>query len=392
MPSSGSCGASTRGVIFNFGYLGTNKKQSPDPDTSCHKYPIPDDTPLPFGHRKIMPDQGYGPPIHQRRTSRGADRVTSAVTGSGFSAADRVARVSGPVEWFGVGERAAQPGLVPGQDADLEVRLPFRLGRGDLAGGAEPCDAGIGEPGILPRPRRCGTVWVIGGLAPIPGGVQFWDGSWWDATTTTAVAASVAGTCHSCSSHRRHGRYRARGCAVGNRDAADLSRWRTQLGRMRRAGQRHSPQAAGVHQDRGSLATHAGVPGDRERQSGSGRASVTQLRRTRLQGVGGLHHRLMTQAGSTSRSQTYKFPYFAYTAVPVFSEVSPTAHNYVVSTDFNPGQSTGTANAAALQPAAASSSRRRRRPSSSSGCTMADFGGFVAGRIALIQRGRATSA
>ena len=57
MPSSGSCGASTRGKIFNFGYLGTNKKQSADPDPNCHKYPIPDDTPLPFEHRKIMPDQ-----------------------------------------------------------------------------------------------------------------------------------------------------------------------------------------------------------------------------------------------------------------------------------------------------------------------------------------------
>src|SRR5580693_10365583 len=64
MPSSGSCGASTRGVIFNFGYLGTNKKQSADPDPSCHKYPIPDDTPLPFGHRKIMPGQGNGPSDH----------------------------------------------------------------------------------------------------------------------------------------------------------------------------------------------------------------------------------------------------------------------------------------------------------------------------------------
>ena len=60
MPSSGSCGQSTRGVIFNFGYLGTNKKRSTDPDISCYKYPIPDDTPLPFGHRKIMPDQGDG--------------------------------------------------------------------------------------------------------------------------------------------------------------------------------------------------------------------------------------------------------------------------------------------------------------------------------------------
>ena len=56
MPSSGSCGQGTRGVIFNFGYLGTNDQQSVDPDISCHKYPIPDDTPLPFGHRKITPD------------------------------------------------------------------------------------------------------------------------------------------------------------------------------------------------------------------------------------------------------------------------------------------------------------------------------------------------
>jgi len=48
-------------VIFNFGYLGTNKKQSADPDPSCHKYPIPDDTPLPFGHRKIMLGQDNGP-------------------------------------------------------------------------------------------------------------------------------------------------------------------------------------------------------------------------------------------------------------------------------------------------------------------------------------------
>src|SRR5205809_6337389 len=56
MPSSGSCGASTRGVIFNFGYIGTNKKRSADPDLSCRKYPIPDDTPSPFGHRKITPD------------------------------------------------------------------------------------------------------------------------------------------------------------------------------------------------------------------------------------------------------------------------------------------------------------------------------------------------
>jgi hypothetical protein len=97
--------------------------------------------------------------------------------------------------------------------------------------------------------------------------------------------------------------------------------------------------------------------------------------------------RLMTQAGYNVTIQTYKFPYFAYTALPVLSEVSPTAHDYVVSTDFNPGQSTGTANASSLQPAGGIIIPPTSTPSSTSGCTAADFSGFVKGRIALIQRG-----
>src|SRR5205823_4550597 len=97
--------------------------------------------------------------------------------------------------------------------------------------------------------------------------------------------------------------------------------------------------------------------------------------------------RLMTQAGYNVTIQTYKFDYFAYTALPVLSEVSPTAHDYVVSTDFNPGQSTGTANASSLQPAGGIIIPPTSTPSSSSGCTASDFSGFVKGRIALIQRG-----
>ena len=97
--------------------------------------------------------------------------------------------------------------------------------------------------------------------------------------------------------------------------------------------------------------------------------------------------RLMTQAGYNVTIQTYKFDYFAYTALPVLSEVSPTAHDYVVSTDFNPGQSTGTANASSLQPAGGIIIPPTPTPSSSSGCTASDFSGFVKGRIALIQRG-----
>jgi Zn-dependent M28 family amino/carboxypeptidase len=99
--------------------------------------------------------------------------------------------------------------------------------------------------------------------------------------------------------------------------------------------------------------------------------------------------RMMTQAGYDVHIQTYKFDYFAYTGIPTLSEVSPTAHDYAVTTDFNPGQSTGTANAS-LQPAGGIVIPPTPTPSSASGCTAADFSGFVPGRIALIQRGTCT--
>jgi Zn-dependent M28 family amino/carboxypeptidase len=70
----------------------------------------------------------------------------------------------------------------------------------------------------------------------------------------------------------------------------------------------------------------------------------------------------------------------------VFREVSPTPHDYALSTEWNPGQSTGTATAD-LQPAGGIVIPPTPTPSSSSGCTTADFSGFVPGRIALIQRG-----
>jgi hypothetical protein len=96
--------------------------------------------------------------------------------------------------------------------------------------------------------------------------------------------------------------------------------------------------------------------------------------------------RLMTEAGYDVTIQTYKFTYFAYTAPPVLRQISPTAHDYALSTEWNPGQSTGSATAA-LQPAGGIIIPPTPAPSSSSGCTPGDFGGFVAGRIALIQRG-----
>jgi Peptidase family M28/PA domain len=95
---------------------------------------------------------------------------------------------------------------------------------------------------------------------------------------------------------------------------------------------------------------------------------------------------VMKDAGYDVTIQTYKFTYYAYTATPVFSEVSPIPHDYALSDEWNPGQSTGTATAD-LQPAGGIVIPPTPTPSSSSGCTMADFSGFVPGRIALIQRG-----
>jgi hypothetical protein len=71
--------------------------------------------------------------------------------------------------------------------------------------------------------------------------------------------------------------------------------------------------------------------------------------------------RLMQQAGYNVTIQPYKFLYYAYTGFPTFREVSPTPHTYTLNSEWGPGQSIGTANAA-IQPAVASSSRRRRCP------------------------------
>jgi Peptidase family M28/PA domain len=96
--------------------------------------------------------------------------------------------------------------------------------------------------------------------------------------------------------------------------------------------------------------------------------------------------RLMTEAGYNVTIQKYQFTYYAYTATPVFREISPTPHAYVLSDEWNPGQSTG-ATTADLQPAGGIIIPPTPMSSSSSGCTAGDFTSFVAGRIALIQRG-----
>jgi len=94
----------------------------------------------------------------------------------------------------------------------------------------------------------------------------------------------------------------------------------------------------------------------------------------------------MRDAGYDVTIQPYTFTYYAYTATPVFQEVSPNPHDYALVDEWNPGQSTGTANAA-LQPAGGIVLPPTPTPSSASGCTADDFSGFPQGAIALIQRG-----
>ena len=95
---------------------------------------------------------------------------------------------------------------------------------------------------------------------------------------------------------------------------------------------------------------------------------------------------LMSQWGYRVHIQTYKFFYFAFSALPVFSEDSPVQHTYALSSEWNAGQSTGTTSAA-IQPAGGIVLPPSPSPSSTSGCDPADFNGFMAGRVALIQRG-----
>ena len=96
---------------------------------------------------------------------------------------------------------------------------------------------------------------------------------------------------------------------------------------------------------------------------------------------------LMRQAGYDVTIQPYTIDYFAYQGTPSMSELSPIAHGYTLVTDWNPGRSLGSATAD-LQPAGGIVI-----PSpggTHSGCDPSDFTNFVAGRIALIQRGTCT--
>ncbi|MGH8122119.1 MAG: M28 family peptidase [Rudaea sp.] len=97
---------------------------------------------------------------------------------------------------------------------------------------------------------------------------------------------------------------------------------------------------------------------------------------------------LMQAAGYRVSVQEYTFPYFNFTGWPSFGEVSPTPSSYALRADWSPATYSGSGNVtAAVQPVGGIIIPATIDPSSTSGCSAADFAGFVAGNIALIQRG-----
>src|SRR3954447_9668790 len=80
----------------------------------------------------------------------------------------------------------------------------------------------------------------------------------------------------------------------------------------------------------------------------------------------------MTAAGYDVTIQKYQFDYYAYTGVPAFSETSPTAHDYLLSDEWCPGQPLGSATAS-IVPAGGIVLPPTATSSSTSGCTAGDF-------------------
>jgi hypothetical protein len=94
----------------------------------------------------------------------------------------------------------------------------------------------------------------------------------------------------------------------------------------------------------------------------------------------------MEAAGYNVTIQPYTFTYTSFVGTPTWHQSAPTSRDFTLVTDWNPGTSNGTADAD-IQPAGGIIIPPTPASSSTSGCTAADFSGFTAGHIALVQRG-----
>ena len=94
----------------------------------------------------------------------------------------------------------------------------------------------------------------------------------------------------------------------------------------------------------------------------------------------------MRAAGYDVTIQPYTFDYFAYQGVPELTNTSD-GRTYTLVDEWNPGAGTGTADAQVQPAGGIVDPPDPNGPTSTSGCTAADFSGFTAGNIALVQRG-----
>ncbi|MBI5035146.1 MAG: M20/M25/M40 family metallo-hydrolase [Chloroflexi bacterium] len=100
----------------------------------------------------------------------------------------------------------------------------------------------------------------------------------------------------------------------------------------------------------------------------------------------------LQSAGYIVTRQSFQFPYFQELAPPVLERTSPNPRSFTVGTDMRAMGYSGSGDVTAqlqttpdiIIPSSAAST------TSTSGCEASDFAGFIAGRIALIQRGTCT--
>lgn len=94
---------------------------------------------------------------------------------------------------------------------------------------------------------------------------------------------------------------------------------------------------------------------------------------------------LLKAAGYEVSYQPFDYPYYEEAAPPVMQQVAPTPHDYVNGTDFVAMEYAATGDVTAQVQAV--DLMLPPTGGSTSGCEAADFAGFTAGNIALVQRG-----
>jgi hypothetical protein len=95
----------------------------------------------------------------------------------------------------------------------------------------------------------------------------------------------------------------------------------------------------------------------------------------------------MEKAGYGVTIQPYKFQYSSFVGTPTWTETTPTARDFTLVDDWNPGKSNGSANADMRPAGGIVMPPNPSGSTSTSGCTSADFDSSMSGHIALIQRG-----